>query len=329
MKILVVGGAGYIGSHCVRQIQKAGHQPVVLDNLSLGHRDSVSAEIPFFEGDYGHESFVQRILEKENIKVVMHFAAYSSVGESVQEPLKYYLNNVSATLHLLNAMRLAGVNKFVFSSTCATFGVPVKLPLVETTPQVPINPYGQSKLDIENALKAIANAEDFRFVSLRYSNASGAAEDASIGEDHNPESHLIPLAIQAAMGKRDVLKIFGNDYPTPDGTCLRDYIHVDDLSSAHIAATEILSEPDTQLFLNLGVGKPYSVKEVIEAIEKVSGKKITVEISNRRPGDSPSLYADATLAHKILGWKVNYDNLEEIVRSAWNWHSNHPDGFPD
>ena len=329
MKILVVGGAGYIGSHCVRQIQKAGHQSVVLDNLVLGHRSSVSDDVPFYEGDLGDESVVQPLLEKEEIEVVMHFAAYAAVGESVQQPLKYYLNNVSATLHLLNAMRTVGVNKFVFSSTCATFGVPEKLPLVETMPQGPINPYGQSKLDIENALKAIGDAEDFRFAALRYFNASGAACDSSIGEDHDPELHLIPLAIQAAMGKRNVLKIFGTDYPTPDGTCLRDYIHVDDLSSAHIATAEKLLEPGTQLFLNLGLGKPYSVKEVIEAVEKISGKKIPVEIADRRPGDPPSLYADPTLAQETLDWKVGYDNLEDIVRSAWNWHSAHPNGFAD
>lgn len=329
MNILVVGGAGYIGSHCVRQIQAAGHRPVVLDNLVFGHRQAVAREIPFYEGDLGDESFVQPILEKENIDIVMHFAAYASVGESVQEPLKYYLNNVSATIHLLNAMVTAGVNKFIFSSTCATFGVPQSLPIVETMPQAPINPYGQTKLDIENALKALANARDFRFATFRYFNAAGAAEDGSIGEDHDPELHLIPIAVQAATGKREVLKIFGNDYPTPDGTCLRDYVHVDDLSRAHIAAFEKLRKPGTQLFLNLGTGKPFSVKEVIAAVEKASGLKVPVAYAERRPGDPPALYADSSLARDTLNWTLQYPELDSIVETAWKWHSTHPQGFED
>jgi UDP-glucose 4-epimerase len=329
MKILVVGGAGYIGSHCVRQIVEAGHEPVVLDNLVLGHRRSVSGEIPFYEGDLGDESFVVPILENEAIDIVMHFAAYAAVGESVQEPLKYYMNNVSATIHLLNAMKKAGVNKFVFSSSCATFGVVETLPIVETLPQAPINPYGQTKLDIEHLLKAHAEAEDFRFAVFRYFNAAGAAEDGSIGEDHSPELHLIPIAIEAASGIRDCLKVFGNDYPTPDGTCLRDYVHVDDLSRAHIAAFKKLQAPGTQLFLNLGVGKPSSVKEVIEAVEKVSGKTVPVEYVERRPGDPPALYSDSSLAGKVLDWEVKYPELEAIVATAWKWHSTHPNGYED
>jgi UDP-glucose 4-epimerase len=329
MKILVVGGAGYIGSHCVRQIIQAGHDPVVLDNLEYGHRGAIAPDIPFYDGDLGDESFVLPILQNEDIEIVMHFAAYAAVGESVEQPLRYYLNNVAATLHLLNTMKQAGVKKFVFSSTCATFGVPDSLPISESFPQKPINPYGQTKLDIENVLKAHALAEDFRFAVFRYFNAAGANEEGSIGEDHYPELHVIPLAIEAATGKREYLKVFGTDYPTPDGTCLRDYVHVDDLSRAHISAFELLDEPGTQLFLNRGVGKPSSVREVVAAVEKVSGKTVPVEYSKRRPGDPPALYADATLAKETLGWEPQYDNLESIVASAWKWHSTHPNGFED
>ncbi|MCB1119937.1 MAG: UDP-glucose 4-epimerase GalE [Verrucomicrobiae bacterium] len=328
MKILVVGGAGYIGSHCVKQIVQAGHEPVVLDNLVFGHRKAVSAEIPFYNGDLGDESFVRSVLRDESIDIVMHFAAFAYVGESVTDPLKYYLNNVAATLHLLNAMRLEGVNKFVFSSTCATFGDVKNPPIDESFPQIPINPYGQTKLDIETALKALAHAEDFRFAVFRYFNAAGAAADGSIGEDHDPETHLIPLAIEAAMGKR-VLKVFGTDYPTPDGTCLRDYVHVDDLSRAHIAAFPLLEKSGTQLFLNLGVGKPYSVKEVINAVEAVSGNKVPVEYVPRRAGDPPALYADSSKAKDTLNWEIQFTDLKDIVATAWNWHSSHPDGYGD
>lgn len=329
MKILVVGGAGYIGSHCVRQIVEAGHQPVVLDNLVLGHRAAVSTEIPFYEGDMSDESWVRQILENEAIDIVMHFAAFAAVGESVQEPMRYYLNNVVGTIHLLNAMRKAGVSKFVFSSTCATFGEVKDLPISEETPQKPINPYGQTKLQIEILLQSIAAAEDFRFAVFRYFNAAGAAEDGTIGEDHDPEYSLIPLAIFAALGKCDQLKVFGTDYPTPDGTCLRDYIHVDDLSRAHIAAFRPLDEPGTQLFLNLGVGQPSSVKEVISAVETVSGLTVPVEYVERRPGDPPALYSDSRLARETLGWEPQFPDLESIVATAWKWHSSHPDGFGD
>lgn len=329
MNVLVVGGAGYIGSHCVKQIKNVGHNPVVLDNLCLGHRRAVAEDIPCYVGDLGDESFVVPILETEKIDLVMHFAAYAAVGESVQDPLKYYLNNVSATIHLLNAMRQAGVNKFIFSSTCATFGVPDTLPISESNKQAPINPYGQTKLDIENALKSLAAAEDFRFATFRYFNAAGASKDGTIGEDHMPELHLIPIAIQAATGQREVLKVFGTDYPTPDGTCLRDYVHVDDLSRAHIAAFELLDDPGSQYFINLGSGKPYSVKEIIDAVEKVSGLKVPIEYADRRPGDPPALYADSNLAKELLGWKIEYDNVEDIVASAWKWHSAHPNGFGD
>src|ERR1043165_6518854 len=258
MNVLVIGGAGYIGSHCVRQLEAAGHRPIVLDNLIFGHRKAVADHVAFYDGDLGDEALLRRIFADEKLEVVMHFAAYAYVGESVTDPLKYYFNNVAATLHLLRCMIGLGVKKFVFSSTCATFGVPQEMPIKETTPQAPINPYGQTKLDIEHALKSLAHANGLSFAAFRYFNAAGDAEDGSIGEDHNPETHLIPLAIEVAVGKRPYLQLFGTDYPTPDGTCLRDYVHVDDLSRAHIAVFEKLATPGAQLFYNRGTGKPTS-----------------------------------------------------------------------
>ncbi|HEU5079874.1 MAG TPA: UDP-glucose 4-epimerase GalE [Opitutaceae bacterium] len=327
MNVLVVGGAGYIGSHCVRQLLAAGHRPVVLDNLIFGHRQAVASTIPFYDVNLGDEAAVGKILTDEKIDVVMHFAAFAYVGESVTDPLKYYFNNSVATLQLLRVMLAKGVKKFVFSSTCATYGIPEKMPIVETMPQAPINPYGQTKLDIENALKALAHATGLSFAAFRYFNAAGAAEDGTIGEDHNPETHLIPLAIDAATGKRPPLKVFGTDYPTPDGTCLRDYVHVDDLSRAHIAVFEKLNTPGTGLFYNLGTGTPTSVLEVIRAVEKVTGKKVPYVESPRRAGDPPALYADSSKATKELGWKIKFPSIDSIVTTAWKWHSAHPNGF--
>jgi UDP-glucose 4-epimerase len=327
MNVLVVGGAGYIGSHCVRQLSSAGHKPVVLDNLVYGHRAAVAPGVPFHEADLGDEAAVAEVLRGEKIDLVMHFAAYCYVGESVTDPLKYYLNNSAATLHLLSAMLGAGVRKFVFSSTCATFGVPSKLPIGEDLPQAPINPYGQTKLDVENALRALARAGKLSFAALRYFNAAGAAEDGTIGEDHSPETHLIPLAIDAAVGRLPSLQLFGTDYPTPDGTCLRDYVHVDDLSRAHIAAFGRLSEPGAALFYNLGTGTPSSNREVIRAVEKATGRKVNVVESPRRPGDPPALYADSSKAVRDLGWKVKFPDVDSIVATAWKWHKAHPDGF--
>jgi len=329
MNVLVVGGAGYIGSHCVRQLIAAGHRPVVLDNLVYGHRGALAAGVPFHEVNLGDEAAVTRILREEKIEVVMHFAAYCYVGESVTAPMKYYLNNVVATLHLLNAMLTVGVKKFVFSSTCATFGVPASLPIHETLPQAPINPYGQTKLDIENALKALAHAHGLSFAAFRYFNAAGDAEDGSIGEDHHPETHLIPVAIDVAVGKRPHLELFGTDYPTPDGTCLRDYVHVDDLSRAHIAVFDRLATPGAQLFYNLGTGRPTSNREVIRAVEKITGKPVKVIESPRRPGDPPALYADSAKAQRELGWTVKFPDIESIVATAWKWHSSHPRGYAD
>lgn len=327
MKVLVVGGAGYIGSHCVRQLAQAGHEPVVLDNLVFGHRQAIDPAIKFYQGDLGNCELLRDVFAKESIELVMHFAAYAYVGESVTDPLKYYANNLVATIRLLEAMLEANVKKFVFSSTCATFGVPEQLPITEDLVQAPINPYGQTKLDVENCLKALAHAHGMSFAAFRYFNAAGAAEDATIGEDHDPETHLIPLVIDAANGKRDCIKIFGTDYPTPDGTCLRDYVHVDDLSRAHIAVFEKLNVPSSQYFYNLGTGKPYSVREVIRAVEQVSGKTVAVVETDRRPGDPPALYADSKKAIAELGWKIKFDSIEKIVATAWAWHSKHPNGY--
>jgi UDP-glucose 4-epimerase len=329
MNVLVVGGAGYIGSHCVRQLSAAGHRPVVLDSLVYGHRGAIAHEVPAYTGDLGDEVAVADILSREKIDLVMHFAAYCYVGESVTDPMKYYLNNSAATLHLLNAMLGAGVRKFVFSSTCATFGVPEKLPMPETLPQAPINPYGQTKLDVENALRALAHAGKISFAAFRYFNAAGASEDGTIGEDHHPETHLIPLAVDAAIGKRPSLQLFGTDYPTPDGTCLRDYVHVDDLSRAHIAVFERLDGPGAAHFYNLGTGTPSSNREVIRAVEKATGKRIEVVECPRRPGDPPALYADSTKAKRELGWKVKFPDIDSIVATAWNWHRSHPKGYGD
>lgn len=327
MNVLVVGGAGYIGSHCVRQLVAAGHKPVVLDNLVYGHRQAVAKEIPFYEANLGDAEKVKEVLRREKIDLVMHFAAYCYVGESVNEPLKYYENNVSATLRLLGAMLEVGVKKFVFSSTCATYGVPSKLPILETLAQAPINPYGQTKLDVENILKALARAHGLSFAAFRYFNAAGASEDGLIGEDHDPETHLIPLAIDAATGKRPALSIFGTDYPTPDGTCLRDYVHVDDLSRAHIAVFPKLEKAGEGRFYNLGTGKPFSVLEIVRAVEKITGLKVPTVEAPRRAGDPPALYADSSKARAELGWKIKFPDAESIIATAWNWHKSHPEGY--
>ena len=329
MNVLVAGGAGYIGSHCVRQLIAAGHRPIIVDNLVYGHRAAVAPELPFYAVDFGDAAALEPIFARHAIDVVMHFGAYCYVGESVTDPIKYYRNNVAAPLTLLETMLKHGVKRFVFSSTCATYGIPEKMPMTEDLPQAPINPYGQTKLDLENLLKALARSHGLSFAAFRYFNASGAAEDGAIGEDHTPETHLIPVAIRAAQGLGPALQVFGTDYPTPDGTCLRDYVHVDDLSRAHIAAFDKLGTPGTQLFYNLGTGTPTSVREVINAVEKVTGLKVPVTFAPRRAGDPPALYADASKARRELGWVPKYQSIEPIIATAWRWHQTHPQGYAD
>ena len=310
MNVLVVGGAGYIGSHCVRQLIAAGHRPVVLDNLVHGHRAALAPEVAFHQLALGDEAAVEKLLRAEQIELVMHFAAYCYVGESVTDPLKYYFNNEVGTLQLLRAMLATGVNKFVFSSTCATYGTPATLPIVETMPQADET-----------------GASTMNFAAFRYFNAAGAAEDGSIGEDHTPETHLIPLAFDAATGRRPQLDIYGTDYPTPDGTCLRDYVHVDDLSRAHIAVFDHLANAGTALFYNLGSGRPTAIREVIRAVEKVTGRTIKVVEGPRRPGDPAALYADSSKAQRELGWKPKFPDIDSIVTTAWKWHAAHPGGY--
>ena len=328
MNVLVIGGAGYIGSHCVRQLIQAGYKPIVLDNLVYGHTGALLPSVKFYRGNLEDKKFVGDILDKEKIDIVMHFAAFINVGESVTNPIKYYYNNLCGVVALIETMIEHGVKKFVFSSTCATFGVPKKLPLTEDHPQLPINPYGQTKLDVENFLKSCARAYGISFVALRYFNASGAAEDGTIGEDHTPETHLIPLTIFAATGKRGSIKVFGDDYNTPDGTCLRDYIHVDDLCRAHIAAFKNLEVPSSCSFYHLGTGTPNSVVETIKGVEEVTGLKVPYEISARREGDPDALYANSAKAKSELGWKIKFNDVREIIETAWRWHKNNPNGFP-
>ena len=325
MRILVVGGAGYIGSHAVRLLARAGHEVWAYDNLSLGHRAAVPAQ-SLVVGDLHDRPRLEQTLRDLRIEAVMHFAAFTLVGESVTDPAKYMHNNVIGSFHLLEAMRAADVRKIVFSSTTATYGVPDRLPITEAEPQKPINPYGRTKLVVEQTLAEYARAYDFGYAALRYFNASGASPDGDIGEDHVPETHLIPLVLQVALGKRDHITIFGDDYPTPDGTCVRDYIHVDDLADAHLEALDLL-EPGTQLKLNLGTGRGYSVREVIDACRKVTDRRIEAVVGPRREGDPPELIADASLARRTLAWHPRYVDIEPIVATAWRWHDSHPAGF--
>lgn len=325
MKVLVVGGAGYVGSHTVKLLRSLGHTIWVFDNISRGHRESVPRDI-LIEGNLSDRSMLMRILREKEIEAVMHFAAFALVGESVQHPAMYYQNNVTATLELMEAMRACGVWRFVFSSTTATYGQPEKMPIREDTPQNPINPYGFTKLVIERALSDYANAYGFGVAALRYFNASGASADASIGEDHDPESHIIPIVLQVALGQRPNITVYGNDYATPDGTCVRDYIHVEDLATAHLAALMKL-EPSSVLQLNLGTGVGHSVLQVIEACRKVTGHPIPSTFGPRRPGDPDCLIADSSKAKNVLAWQPKYVSIESIVQTAWNWHRSHPNGY--
>jgi UDP-glucose-4-epimerase GalE len=317
VSILIVGGAGYIGSQTAKRVAQAGLEPVVFDNLVYGHKWAVKWG-PFVEGDLADGALIRNVLEEHKITSVVHFAAYAYVGESVQNPRKYYRNNVAGTLNLLDAMLDVGVRDLVFSSTCATYGDPIRVPIDEEHPQKPVNPYGETKLAIERALSWYQRATPLRFAALRYFNAAGADPDGEIGEDHDPETHLIPLAIEAALGGKG-LEIYGTDYPTPDGTAIRDYIHVQDLADAHVAALAKLGEGATSLFVNLGTGRGHSVREVIAAVEKLSGRKVPAREVDRRAGDPPALVADARRAADVLGWRAHLPGIETIVEHAWRW----------
>jgi len=329
MNVLVAGGAGYIGSHAVRQLIEAGHEVVVVDNLYRGHARAVDPRAVFHEADLANTGRLAGVMVDHAIDCVMHFAALAYVGESVAEPLAYYHNNTSGSVSLLEAMKLAGVKRLVFSSTCATYGEPQQTPIVETMPQRPINPYGWSKWCVERVLRDYGAADgQFAFVALRYFNVAGCAADGSLGEDHDPETHLIPVLLQAALGRREKITVFGTDYPTPDGTCIRDYIHVEDLCDAHIVAMNALSAGDGR-FYNLGIGRGYSVREVVESAKRVTGVDFAVEYGDRRPGDPAILYADAGKIQRELGWKARYTEIEPIVATAWKWFKNHPAGYED
>ncbi len=327
MNVLVCGGAGYIGSNMTALLAREGHRPVVFDNFSKGHRGAVK-DIQVVTGDLADRALLVTTLRELGIEAVMHFAAYIEVGESVQEPLKFYQNNLSNTQNLLSAMQEAGVAKFVFSSTAAVYGMPQRVPITEDTPKEPINPYGETKLAVERMCHYQSQAGRLRFAALRYFNACGAGDDGARGEDHRPESHLIPLIIQAAMGRRPDIKIYGTDYPTPDGTCIRDYIHIDDLCRAHLLALKKLDE-HAKLTYNLGNGQGYSVRQVIDTVKRVGGRKFRVVEVDRRPGDPPVLTSDASKAKNELGWRPEKPQLEEMVATAWKWHTQHPNGYSE
>ncbi|MEZ6194289.1 MAG: UDP-glucose 4-epimerase GalE [Planctomycetota bacterium] len=326
--ILVVGGCGYIGSHCVRELRRQGHRVVCYDNLSEGHR-AAAGDTPVEVGDLGDEARLDEVFAKYPVKAVFHFAANCYVGESVEDPEKYYFNNVYRTLALLRAMRRNGIDTFIFSSTAATFGDPVRDTIDESHPQQPINPYGRTKLMVEHILRDYAAAYGMKSVCLRYFNAAGAAEDGSIGEDHEPETHLIPIVLQVALGQRKSIKMFGDDYPTPDGTCVRDYIHVIDLADAHIRALAYLEAGGESTAFNLGNGKGYSVREIVDAAERVTGRPIAREVAPRRPGDPAVLIADYGRAREVLGWTQRFGDIETIIATAWRWHEAHPQGYQD
>ena len=321
--ILVTGGAGYIGSHTCKVLAEAGFLPVTLDNLVYGHRSAVRWG-PLIEGDLQDRTLIDQVLDQYRPVGVVHFAAYAYVGESMTDPGKYFRNNVSATLNLLDALTGHGVNAIVFSSTCATYGLPEQVPITEQLPQRPVNPYGESKLFVERALYWYQRAHGLGYTALRYFNAAGADPDGSLGEHHDPETHLIPLVIEAALGQRDTVEIYGTDYDTADGTAIRDYIHVLDLADAHLRALRYLMDGGNSIAMNLGTGQGHSVREVISAVERASGRPVPVKIGPRRAGDPPQLVADSSLARQTLGWVPGYSSLDTIVETAWRWHSNGP-----
>jgi len=329
MNVLVAGGAGYIGSHTVKRLKESGHTPVIFDNVSRGHRAVIDIlKVPAVVADLNDRATLTKALREHKIDTVMHFAAYAYVGESVHKPLDYYHNNVATTISVLECMREAGVSRFVFSSTCATYGDPDKVPITEDEKKAPVSPYGRSKWMVEQILQDLLVADPrFKYSALRYFNASGCAMDGSIGEDHDPETHLIPVILQAILGVREGLTVFGTDYPTKDGTNVRDYIHVDDLADAHIRAMERLSDSQRQIICNLGTGTGFSVLEIIKTVEKVTGKKVPVTYGPRRAGDAIALWANPSRAKQLLGWEAKHKDPETIIRSAWNWFEKHPRGY--
>lgn len=319
MAVLVCGGAGYIGSHVNKQLNKEGYETVVFDNLIYGHREAVKWG-HFVQGDLKNIDEIEAVFQKHNIEAVFHFAAYAYVGESVEEPEKYYYNNVANTLNLLHVMKKYGCNKIIFSSTCATYGEPERVPITEDMQQSPINPYGASKLMVERIFQDYSKAYDLKFVVLRYFNAAGADPEGEIGESHTPETHLIPLVLDAASGKRQDIKVFGTDYDTPDGSCIRDYIHVYDLATAHLLALHYLDEGKESNFFNLGNALGTSVLEVVESVKKVTNRKFRVTMTDRREGDPAKLVGSSEKAQKVLGWKPVYGDIDTIVEHAWKWH---------
>lgn len=331
MAILVLGGAGYIGSHMVDRLVEQGREKVVVvDNLIKGHRAAVHKEALFYEGDLSDKSFMRKVFEENpDIDAVIHFAAYSLVAESMVEPLKYFSNNTAGLINLLEVMNEYEVKKIIFSSTAATYGIPEVVPILETSPQKPINPYGESKLMMETIMKWCDQAYGIKFVALRYFNVAGAKPDGSIGEDHSPETHLLPIILEVAQGVREKIMIFGTDYNTPDGTNVRDYVHPFDLADAHMLAVDYLRGGNPSDAFNLGSSTGFSNLEILEAARRVTGKEIPSELADRRPGDPDILIASSEKARTILGWEPKFDNIEDMISSAWAWHSSHPYGYDD
>ncbi|MDK7161193.1 UDP-glucose 4-epimerase GalE [Lactobacillus jensenii] len=329
MAIAVLGGAGYIGSHTVKQLLAAGEDIIVLDNLITGHRKAVDRRARFYQGDIRDFKFLSSVFSQEKVDGIVHFAAFSVVPESMKNPLKYFDNNTCGMVTLLEAMKQFGIKRIVFSSTAATYGEPKQIPIKETDPQIPTNAYGESKLAMEKIMHWADLADGLKFIALRYFNVAGAMPDASIGEDHSPETHLIPIILQVAAGKRLNLQIFGNDYPTKDGTNVRDYVHVLDLADAHVLALKYLEAGNSSTAFNLGSATGFSNMEILQAARKVTDKEIPASIGPRRSGDPSTLIASSEKAKKILGWKPKFDNIEKIIETAWKWHENNPEGFGD